>query len=418
MGEGRSGRQGYIVRQSCLEQLEALREKPVVKLLTGIRGSGKTTILAAFAEGLRQQGIPSEQIVELNFDDLRYGDRVDCAALHYYIEETLREGKHVYLFLDEMERAAEFEQVVGRLYLNRRLGIYMASSHRSILTGELATVFSGGFAEVPVLPLSLAEYRQGMAGVDGGAAEGETGEEAERMLAGWLRDGGLPQAVRLSAQGFQAADYLEGLFHTVLVREILERYPLRDFSLLKEMMCHVCASQGEAVSPASVASFFKEQGRKVSAHTTGDYLRAMTEAGLLYWMPRRDLKTGQMLQTSGKYYLSDMGLRNLLMPKARTADVGAMENLVYLELRRQGFSVTAGKLGGKTIDFVAERKGERMYFQLAAEDLQEEKLHALLQIRDQYPKYILDLGEGTSADRQGVRGLGVKAFLEKPAALF
>ncbi|MBR2216243.1 MAG: ATP-binding protein [Selenomonadaceae bacterium] len=409
---------GIFPRESYVSTLRKLAELNRITLLTGVRGSGKTALLSLLAERLKAEGLSSEQLISLNFDDLRFGERLDSEAIRYYMEENLREGLDTYLFLDELNSGATFEALVGRLYLNRRLHIYIATSQSSILTGDLSTVLSGGYSEVAALPLSLSEFRRAMTDAPHLVETSSEGASAvdskeEQILAAYLKNGGLPRVAKLTARGENVRDYLEGLFYTILGRDILERYPLRDFALLKEMLATVSFDPTRLVSPGSAAKLLSKEGlRKVSAHTTADYLEALTATHLLYWVPRVDLKTGQTLKTAGKYYPADLGLRNLILPQARLTDAAAMENLVYLELRRQGYHVTLGKLGTATVDFVGSIGERKIYIELATAENLTVKLRPLEQIRDQYPKLVLMLGEPPVSDHQGIRVLGVGEFLD------
>ena len=383
-------------RREYRERLRELSRRPGIKVLTGARRSGKSALLAMFAEELHGEGVPPEHVITIDFDELHYEEALDYEALHGYIEECLRQGKKIYLFLDELASAGEFERIVGSLYLNRKLDIYIATSRAGLVQKELATVLSGGYAELHVLPLSLSEY----------CKECERGEKLSDAgrCRDYLRQGGLPGAVCLSGEenARLRREYLEGCLSSILLWDVAARWQFRDMGLMKSMLGFLCGHLGEALSPAKIAAAMKERGnvQSLSAHTVSDYLQALEEAYLIYRVPRCDVRTRQVLQSTEKCYIVDPGFPDLLLGKNEPTE-GMMENLIYLELRRRGFRVCIGRAGTREISFFAVKK-DPLYIQVATSRLLAKKLRPLQQIRDQYPKYILTLEEGEETNYEGI----------------
>ena len=400
-------------RKEYRERLKELSRRRGIKVLAGMRRSGKSALLSMFAEDLHAEGVPPEHIIAIDFDELHYEDTLDYAALHSYIEGHLQQGENIYLFLDELANAEDFEKIVGSLYLNRRLDIYLATSHAGLLQRELATVLSGGYGELPVLPLSFSEYLE----EEKNRIE-EDAQEPKELLAScmdYIQQSGLPGAFCLSGEenARLRREYLEGCLSSLLLWEVAARWQFRDACLLKSLLCFLYGHLGAALSPAKIAALMKEKGKlkRLSAHTVSDYLQALAEAFLIYRVPRFDVHNSRILQSTEKHYAVDLGFSELLLGKKELTE-GMMENLVYLELRRRGFQVYIGRVGTREISFVAIKK-DPVYIQITSSRLLARKLHPLQQIRDQYPKYVLTLENDEKTNYQGIHIMSVMDFLLK-----
>lgn len=389
--------------------LRELSEKPGIKVLTGLRRSGKSALLAMFAEDLQHEGVLPEHIIAIDFDELHYEESLDCEALHAYLEDRLRQGHRIYLFLDELESATDFERIVGSLYLNRRLDIYIATSHARLVRQELATVLSGGYMELHVLPLSFAEYCLENAAEAGS----EQGAALAALCREYIHQSGLPGAFCLSGEGNARLrrEYLEGCLSSVLLWDVAARWQFRDMNLLKSLLAFLYGHLGSPLSPAKISAAMKEREhvKSLSVHTAGDYLEALAESYLIYRVPRCDVHSRQILKSTEKYYAADLGLPELILGKTELTE-GVMENLIYLELRRRGFQVFNGRTGTKEISFVA-RKEHPIYLQLSSGDSLAKKLRPLQQIRDQYPKYVLTLEEAEETNYEGIHIISALDFL-------
>lgn len=390
-------------RKRDLERLRELGRRTGIKVLTGLRRSGKSALLAMYAEALHGEGVAPEHVIAIDFSELHYEETLDYEALHRYLEDCLQQGEKVYLFLDELPGARDFEGIVGSLYLNRRLDIYIATSQAGLLERELATVLSGGYGEMHVLPLSLAEYGEE------GAGEGDR----LALCREYIRQGGLPGAFCLSGEGNARLrrEYLEGCLAAVLLWDVAARWQFRDMGLLKAMLCFLYGQVGAPLSPAKIAAAMKSRGmaKSLSAHTVSDYLQALSEAYLIYRVPRCDIYSRQVLQSTEKCYAVDLGFRELLLGQQEMGE-GVLENLVYLELRRRGFQVYIGRAGAQEISFFAVKE-HPVYFQVCEDQCLAKKLRVLQGIRDQYPKYILTLEEGEKTNYEGIPIMSVLDFL-------
>lgn len=365
-----------------------------------------------FAEDLHGEGVLPEHIIAIDFDELHYEETLDHEALHAYIQECLQQGERIYLFLDELASAADFENIVGSLYLNRRLDIYIATSRGGLLRGELATILSGGFGELHVLPLSFREYFAERKAAEAGQ-DGEWEGDPAEICQDYIHHSGLPGALCLPGEGNERLrrEYLAGCLSSVLLWDVAAPRQFRDVNLLKAILCFLYRQLGQPLSPVKIAAAMKEEGKvtSLSAHTVGDYIEALSEACLIYRVPRCDVATRRVLQSTEKYYAVDLGFAEMLLGKGEMTE-GMMENLVYLELRRRGFQVYVGRVGTKEISFLALKK-DPIYIQVAANRLLAKKLRPLQQIRDQYPKYILTLEKGEETNYQGIHILSVLDFL-------
>ena len=395
-------------RRDDMERLRELSRRTGVKLITGMRRSGKSALLAMFAEELHGEGVPPEHVITIDFDELHYEEALDHDALHGYLEECLEQGKKIYLFLDELGSATEFERIVGSLYLNRRLDIYIATSHAGLLQKELATVLSGGYGEMHVLPISFGEYCR--------ERKEEMGEkDVSDLCREYIHQSGLPGALCLFGEenARLRREYLEGCLSSLLLWDVMGRWQFRDMNFLRAILCFLYDHLGEALSPAKIVAAMKERGsvKSLSAHTVSDYLRALEDCYLIYRVPRCDVRSRQVLKSTEKCYSVDLGFPELLLGR-REMTTGMMENLVYLELRRRGYRVYAGRIGTKEITFLAMKK-DPIYLQVG--DSAEKLLRPLQQIGDQYPKYVLTTGAQEAANQGGIHILSAMEFLRNPS---
>ena len=394
-----------LERREDRDRLRELSRRTGIKLITGMRRSGKSALLAMFAEELHGDGVPPEHVITIDFDELRYEESLDYHALHAYLEECLGQGRKIYLFLDELPGATEFEQIVGSLYLNRRLDIYIATSHAGLVGRELATVLSGGFGEMHVLPLSFRDYCR--------ERRKEPEEDEIALFEEYIHQSGLPGALCLFGEGNARLrrEYLEGCLSSLLLWDVMARWQFRDMKFLRSILCFLYDHLGEALSPARIVAAMKERGnvKSLSVHTVSDYLRALEESYLIYRVPRCDVRSRRVLKSTEKVYSVDPGFPELLLG-AREPTIGMMENLVYLELRRRGYRVYGGRVGTKEISFLAV-KGDPVYLQVG--DSPEKLLSPLQQIGDQYPKYVLTPGARETTNRGGIPILSVAEFLRE-----
>lgn len=394
-----------IIRKEYLSRLLAWKDEEVIKVVTGIRRCGKSTLLKQFQEHLLEEGVSQEQIISINFEDLDYEDLLDYKALYAYIKERLCSDKMTYIFLDEIQKVDSFPKAVDSLFIKENTDIYITGSNAYLLSGDLATLLTGRYVEISMLPLSFAEYLE---------CSGETGEQA---LASYLRFGGFPYLTQMETTADKVDTYLEGIYNTVVVKDIEDRQlrknpdpnkrKITDITLLKTIARYLASVVGSPVSVKSVSDYLVSSGRKVSPNTVDDYMEALQESFIFYPVERFDINGKQLLKVNRKWYIVDLGLRNHILPKKRY-DLGfSLENIVFFELLRRGFKVNVGKNGDAEVDFVAQKQGVLHYYQVTAdmtnEDTFDREIRPLQSIKDNYEKTILTMDHMTLGDYEGIK---------------
>lgn len=394
-----------VERKEYLTELISWKDEQVIKVVTGIRRCGKSTLLQQYQAWLKSNGVSDTQIVSVNLEELEYEELLDYKKLYAYLKERLVPGKTTYIFLDEIQNVVGFEKVVDSLYVKPDVDIYLTGSNAYMLSGDLATLLTGRYVEIKLLPLSFGEFLT------------ITGLDTERGLAEYLNCGGLPYIARMDRTAEKVDTYLEGIYNTVIVKDIearqsrKEREPSKrkvgDIVLLKSIARYLASVVGSPVSIRSITDYLVSSGRKVSANTVDDYVDALTESFVFYPVDRFDIAGKQLLKTNRKLYIVDLGLRNHILPK-RSYDLGfSLENVVYLELLRRGYRVWVGKLGATEVDFVAERQGLYAYYQvtadMTAQETFEREMRPLRLIRDNYEKVVLTADRLTPGNYEGIR---------------
>ncbi len=390
-----------VTRANYLEKLKKLKDKRFIKVVTGVRRCGKSTLLMQFREFLREEGVEDEQVIALNFEDLENEDLLDYRVLYQTLIERLCADKTTYIFLDEIQVVPSFQKVVDSLFLRDDVDLYITGSNAYLLSGELATLLSGRYVEVQMLPLSFAEYFSLVGG------------DKREAWNTYFRYGGFPYAARLTDEEVKR-DYLSGIYHTVLMKDVVSRHRISDVALLESVIRFLFDNVGNVVSSKKVSDSLTSYGRKTTSVTVENYIEGLLQSFVLYKAGRYDIKGKQYLKSLEKYYLVDVGLRRFLLGD-KNADIGhILENIIYLELCRRGYTVCIGKFDQLEVDFVAESGGERIYYQVAASVLDpatlSRELAPLKKISDNYPKYILTLDE-LGTDQDGVRQVNVVDFL-------
>lgn len=394
-----------VERKEYLAELIGWKDEQVIKVVTGIRRCGKSTLLAQFQEWLKENGVSDEQVVSVNFEELEYEELLDYKKLYAYLKERLVSGKMTYIFLDEVQKVADFEKVVDSLYVKPDVDIYITGSNAYMLSGDLATLLTGRYVEMKMLPLSLKEFMT------------ITQIDEERSFAEYLKCGGLPYVARMDRTTEKVETYLEGIYNTVIVKDIEDRQTrketeqskrkITDIALLKSIAKYLASVVGSPVSIRSITDYLISSGRKVSPNTVDDYVDALTESFVFYPAERFDIVGKQLLKVNKKFYIVDLGLRNHILPR-QNYDLGfSLENVVYFELLRRGYKVMIGKLGNTEVDFVAEKQGEYTYYQVTADMTAQEtfdrELRPLTLIRDNYEKVVLTADWLTVGNYNGIR---------------
>ena len=402
-----------IERTDYLKKLISWKDHQVIKVITGMRRIGKSTLLLQFQEYLKENGVSEKNIISMNFEDLAYQDKLDYKALYDDIVEKLVPGEMTYIFLDEIQHVDSFEKAVDSLYIKPNVDIYITGSNAYLLSSEISTLLSGRFVEIDMLPLSFKEFMQ------------NRNTDSEKGLAEYLKLGGLPYISVMNLSEDMTDDYLEGIYNTVIVKDIEEREKRReteskkrrvtDLGLLKSISRYLCSVIGSPVSTKSITDYLKSNGRKVSANTVDDYLEVLTETYLLYPVPRFDIIGKTLLNSNMKYYTVDLGIRNHILPRERY-DLGfSLENIVYLELKRRGYRINIGKNGNTEVDFVAEKGSILTYFQvkanMTAEETFEREMRPLRNIKDNYRKIVLTSDRLTTGNYEGIEVINLIDWL-------
>ena len=394
-----------VQRKEYLDQLINWKDEQVIKVVTGIRRCGKSTLLLQFQQWLKENGVADEQIVSVNFEELEYEELLDYKKLYQYLKARLVSGKTTYIFLDEIQKVSSFEKVVDSLYVKPNVDLYITGSNAYMLSGDLATLLTGRYVEIKMLPLSFGEFLS------------MTGLEPEQGFPEYLRSGGMPYIATMNRTDEKVSTYLEGIYNTVIVKDIEDRQArkesdpskrkITDIALLKTIAKYLASVIGNPVSVRSITDYLISNGRKISPNTVNDYVEALTESFIFYPAERFDIVGKQLLKANRKMYIVDLGLRNHILPR-KNYDLGfSLENMVYFELLRRGYKVTIGRVGNTEVDFVAEKQGAYEYFQVTADMRAKEtfdrEIRPLENIRDNYEKTILTMDRLTPGNYNGIQ---------------
>ncbi len=395
-----------IKRELYLKKLLSLKDQPIIKVLTGMRRAGKSTLLDLLEEAFMAAGVPKAQIIHLNFEWMALDEIRDYHQLYALLQERMRGQQTVYLLLDEIQLVEHWERAVNSLFAERRADIYLTGSNAKLLSSEIATLLAGRYALIEVYPLSFREYLMFLP---------EAEREADAAFQRYLQYGGLPIVPGMPQDEDLIQTVLSGIYNTVLMKDIVQRNAVRDPDLLERIVRFLTAHVGSAVSTSKISGYLTSQGRKTSPTTIDNYLKMLSDAFIFYRAERYDIKGKQYLKTQEKYYIVDIGLRNALLG-FHGGDYGhILENIVYLELRRRGYEVGVGKLGTLEVDFVATKPGRKVYYQVSASILDEttraRELAPLRKIPDQYEKVILTMDRTFVKDFDGIRNVNIIDFL-------
>lgn len=393
-----------IERQDYLDKLIAFKDKKLIKVITGIRRCGKSTIMEIFRDWLLNNGVSPEQILYLNFEDYDNIELRNPLALHQYIKPLILSDKPTYIFFDEIQHVKDFPDIINSINLKPNVDLYVTGSNAYMLSNEIATLLSGRYVEIAMLPLSFKEYVQGCGGSD----------NLEKAYTNYITQSSFPYTLALDRPK-DITDYLNGVYNTVVMKDIISRKKIQDVMMLESVIRFVADNIGNMLSTKRIADIMTADGRKIDQKTVEKYITSLCETFFVYEAKRYNVKGKQLLKTLGKYYLVDVGLRRMLLG-GRSFDAGRLlENVVYLELLRRQKSVYIGKIDNLEVDFVAIDENDIVYYQVAATVRDEAtlkcELSSLQQINDQYPKYILTLDEDPEADYDGIKRINALKWL-------
>lgn len=394
-----------VERAEYLQKLLAFRDKQIIKVITGVRRCGKSTLMEMFQEHLKSTGVQDDQIIAVNFEDFDYYELRSPANLHAYVKNRLLPDRIAYVFLDEIQHVKDFPAVVDSLYIRPNIDLYLTGSNAYMLSSEIATMLTGRYVEIQMLPLSFREYVL------------STGSTAElsRKYSAYLQNSSFPYALQLNNQSKEIRDYLSGVYDSIVLKDIVFRKKIADPMMLDSIVRFMFDNIGNPLSTKKIADTMTSDGRKIDVKTVERYLSALMESFVLYRAGRYNVKGKQYLKTLEKYYVVDIGMRYMLLG-SRRFDVGhILENVIYLELLRRGYEVYVGKVGELEIDFVAMDTNRITYYQVAAtvrdEKTLSRELMPLQKVKDHYPKLILTLDDDPEADYDGIRRINALDWL-------
>ena len=397
-----------IPREEYISKLKAFKNKQIIKVVTGLRRSGKTTLMELYEDKLRKDGVLEEQIIHINFEDVDYDYIETYKDLHSEVVKRLVPDRMNYIILDEVQRVEGFERAVDSLYLRKNCDLYITGSNSKLLSGDLATLLSGRYVEINVLPLSFKEFAA--------AKDGNT--PLDILYQDYVDNGSFPFVAQLNEQ-WAVKQYLEGIYDSVVLKDIISRRKSIETSVLNRIIKFLFSNVGSECSANRIAGVLTAAGRKIAPQTVDQYLEAVVGSFIFYKADRYDIKGKDLLKTNPKYYATDPGLRKVVIGSSSNDAGHILENVVYLELLRRGCRVYVGKIGPAEVDFVAVSDEGEEYYQVAytVKDADgktlERELRPLLSIRDHNPKYLLTMDYGAVVNHNGIRQINVLDWLVK-----
>ena len=388
-----------IERSEYLKKLISFKDKKLIKVISGIRRCGKSTLLELFKDYLLKNGVKKSQIISLNFEDPDNEALTDYKKLYEYIKSKLQPEKQNYIFLDEIQNVKDYQKAIDGLYIKDNTDIYITGSNAYFMSGELATLLSGRYVEIEMLPLSFKEYLSFF----------NDNTDIQTRYRKYLENSSFPYVLQLNDEKEQIRTYLSGIYNTVILKDVVQRNKISDVTGLENIVKFMFDNIGNSTSAKKISDTMTSMNKKISNHTVENYLDALCKSYILYKANRYDVKGKQYLETNGKYYLVDIGLRYYLLG-TKYVDFGhILENIVYLELLRRGYEVYIGKVDNKEVDFVAIKDGYTEYYQVAdtvmGADTLDRELKSLNSIRDHNPKYLLTMDNVPNVSHNGIKQL-------------
>lgn len=398
-----------ISRPVYIEQLKNFINKPQIKIITGIRRSGKSTVLRLLKQELLNIGVKEEQVISVNFESFAYAEFTTAQKLYEYVKEKIKQDQKSYLLLDEIQEVDGWEKAVNSFLVDFDVDIYITGSNSHLLSSELATYLAGRYVEIPVFTLSFREFLN--------FRRHYFPEEKTQSnpFADYLRKGGFPVIHTVNYDEETAYKVVRDIYSSVILRDTVQRHKIREVELLERVIRYAFDNIGNTFSGKNVADYFKNQQRKTDINTIYNYLNALVGAFILYRVPRYDIKGKEILKTQEKFYASDVSLVYATMGYRDRMVSGILENIVFLELKRRGYQVYIGKLDNREIDFIAEKQGEKIYIQVAykleSKQTVEREFFPLLAVEDHYPKYVVTMDDFWKDSMDGVKHLFIADFL-------
>ncbi|WP_338941794.1 ATP-binding protein [Fusobacterium nucleatum] len=397
-------------RELYIEKIKPFIDKDIIKVLTGIRRSGKSVMLKLIMEELKQNGIDEKQFININFENLINRELTTADKLHKYILKRASEiKKKCYIFLDEIQEVKDWEKCINSLRVNEEYSfdIYITGSNAKLLSGELSTYLAGRYVEFVIYPFSFKEFLDTLKSIQQSISIREAFQK-------YIKFGGMPFLYNLAFKEEASLQYLNDIYSSIILKDITQRNKIRDTDLLERVINYLIMNVGNNFSATSISKFFKSENRKVSVETILNYIKAAEEAFLIYKVSRDDLIGKKILNINEKYYIADHGIREAILESNQRDINQIFENIIYLELLREGYNVRVGKIDNLEIDFVCTKGNEKLYIQvaylLASPETIEREFSSLEKINDNYPKYVISMDE-FDMSRNGIRHINIIAFL-------
>ena len=400
-----------IKRNLYLEEIKKYINKPIIKVITGMRRSGKSMILKLIQEELQNIGIVKENIIYMNFESLTFMDIKDFEALYkHIIEKTSDKKRKIYILLDEIQEVKGWEKAINSFLVDLDVDIYITGSNANLLSSELATYIAGRYVEIKIYPLSFQEYIDFVS-----ENNKENPLSLDEYFNQYLNFGGLPGIHIFNYNKEEIYQYLVDVYNSILLRDVITRNNIRDIELLERVVLYIMDNIGNTFSAKSISDFLRNQGRKLSVETIYNYLKALENAFIISKVQRYDIKGKNILETQEKYYLSDLGFRHAKLGYQSNDISGYLENIVFLELLRRKYKVNIGKQSNKEIDFVANLRDENLYLQvtylLASPETTEREFSPLKSVKDNYPKLVLSMDNLPESNVEGIKRKKIIDFL-------
>ena len=391
-----------IERKEYLDFLIKLKDQHIIKVVTGIRRCGKSTLFELYKSYLLNNGVDSPQIIDINFEDPKYFELGDWKVLYDYIDSRLLSEKINYIFLDEIQNVTNFEKVVNGLFIKKNVDLYITGSNSYMLSSELATYLTGRYMQIHMLPLSFKEYMAS-----------SLDKNELKNYENYIEFGGFPYITNLNNDNTLIRNYLDGIYNTVLMKDVVSRGKINDTMILESLVKFIFDNIGNLVSTKKISDTLKSHGRSNSVNTIENYLSCLLDSYIIYKISRYDIRGREYLKTGDKYYVCDLGLRNYLLGEVRDRE-SILENLIFLELKRSGYQIYIGKNDDKEVDFVVKNEDGLKYIQVSESVRDkvtlEREISALDSIEDHYPKYLITL-DYDKANYNGIKQISAIDFL-------
>jgi len=396
-----------IIRENYLKKMIDAKDTEFIKVITGVRRSGKSTLLLMFKDYLINNGIKEDNIIYINFESAEFDDIKDYKDLYKYIKEKIKKGR-VYLLLDEIQNVKSWEKAINSFKVDFDIDIYITGSNAYLLSSELSTLLSGRYIEIKMYPLSFKEFLK---------FNNYDNTNLDDKFNEYLKYGGLPAIALIKDNDELVLSYLNGIYNTIVKKDIVDRNNIKDVALLENIIKYLATNIGSSVSAKKISDFLNSNKitEKSNHQTVDNYLSMLEKPFIVYKANRTDVRNKSLLKTLGKYYISDTGIRNIILGFRNINEGHLLENVVYLELLRRGYSVNIGKSGDFQVDFVAENPNDIKYYQvaqtLANEEVKEREIRSLESISDNYEKIILTMDKTINKDYNGIKVMNIIDWL-------